>query len=535
VEDHQGQFVEDEEAALRREARLVSMKTQLLSLALVVAGLAGGAEVTPLHKLSREELEARLAGDARAVQLQREGLLAVIGFTASQTNLFPRTRPAESRLLRREEKEIVWSTWQRFLDYLVALDSIGRYHASYYRLKGLTREDAFLTGYAAFLAQYRAALEFIERAENHAELDKILNEPVPELGLPAGTYAKVKFRFLNVGRATEFAACAALLPMFSGDRQPALRAAIRADSSRLWELGRGTGEVLTAKNALQIVQDAGQSAWLPVQAGVSEWMGDTKMHRVGRSLVSARQIEQLLPRLEPGDVLLERREWYLSNIGLPGFWPHAALFIGTPEERRGYFTDAETRAWLARQGAGTGDLDALLRSRYPTQYLHSLAPQEGGPRARVLEAISEGVSFTTLEHSAACDSLAVLRPRLSKREKAQALLRAFHFAGRPYDFNFDFATDAELVCTELVYKAYEPAADMRGLSLPLIEMLGRKVTPANEIVKQFDAQWGRPEQQFDLVLFLDGHERKGRAVEASLTEFRQSWRRPKWHVLAQGR
>lgn len=152
---------------------------------------------------------------------------------------------------------------------------------------------------------------------------------------------------------------------------------------------------------------------------------------------------------------------------------------------------------------------------------------------RVIEAISEGVSFTTLEHSADCDSLVVLRPKSVKPEKAQALLRAFHYAGRPYDFNFDFATDSELVCTELVCKSYEPAAGFQGLTFPLTEMLGRKVTPANDFVKQFDAQCGTPEQQFDLVIFLDGQERRRNAVEASLAEFRESWKRPKWHVLVE--
>jgi hypothetical protein len=71
------------------------------------------------------------------------------------------------------------------------------------------------------------------------------------------------------------------------------------------------------------------------------------------------------------------------------------------------------------------------------------------------------------------------------------------------------------------------------LNLPLVEMLGRKVTPANEIAKQFDTQHGTPDQQCDLVLFLDGHERTGSAVEASLAGFRGSWQRPKWHVLVQ--
>jgi hypothetical protein len=126
-----------------------------------------------------------------------------------------------------------------------------------------------------------------------------------------------------------------------------------------------------------------------------------------------------------------------------------------------------------------------------------------------------------------------LRPRLSKAEKAQAIVRAFHYTGRPYDFNFDFATDAELVCTELVYKSYEPANGFTGLKFALTEMLGRKLLPANEIARQFDTQQGTPEQQLDLVIFLDGQERQRTAVEGTLPGFRSSWQRPKWHVITQ--
>jgi len=250
-------------------------------------------------------------------------------------------------------------------------------------------------------------------------------------------------------------------------------------------------------------------------------------------LISQAQIKQLQQKLLPGDVLLERREWYMSNIGLPGFWSHAALYLGTPEERRAFFADADTQAWVKKLGEPGGDLEALLQTRYPKAYEASIKPQEEHHAVRVMEAISEGVSFTTLEHSADCDSLVVLRPKLSKAEKAEALLRAFHYAGRPYDFNFDFATDSELVCTELVYKAYESAAGFRGLTFPLVEMLGRKVTPANQIARQFDAQCETAEEQFELVIFLDGQERRAKAVEASLATFRESWRRPKWHVLVQ--
>lgn len=513
----------------------MSMTKKLTSTTAVLfaGGVLSCAEMKPVHKLTSAELEARLQGDARATQVQRQGLRAVVSYLETRPDVFPEERPKESRLLRREEKEVVWHTWQRLLDHLVALDSVEQYHAQFHRLKGAAKEDSFLIGYAAMLAKYRAAMEFIERAERNLELDKVLNDPVPELGLPAGTYGRLKFKYLNIAIATDFAAREVLLKTFPGDRQPELRKAIRWDADYLWRAGKGRGQVLTAKNALKVVQDGAQSLWLPIQQGVSEWMGDTKVYRPGHSLISQAQIKQLQPKLLPGDVLLERREWYMSNIGLPGFWSHAALYLGTPEERRAFFDDAETRTWVKQQGEPGGDLETLLRARLAKAYEQSVKSQEQGHAVRVIEAISEGVSFTTLEHSADCDSLAVLRPRLPKREKAQALLRAFHYAGRPYDFNFDFATDSELVCTELIYKAYEPAADFRGLTFPLVEMLGRKVTPANEIAKQFDSHFGNSDQQFDLVIFLDGQERQRKAVEAPLTEFRKSWQRPKWHVLIQ--
>jgi hypothetical protein len=509
------------------------MKTHLIVVTCAAAAVAQGAAVKSIDQLPRAELHARLSSDTKVVLVQRAGLQSVAAYLDTRDDLFPRTRPAESRLLSREERETVWMTWQRFVDHLAALDSAERYHARFLRLKREAREDSFLIGYAAFLAQYRAALDFIDRTSNNPDLDRILNDPVPELGLPGDTFAKFKFRFLNAGLATGFAAREVMMKTFPGDRQPELRAAIQADAAMIWQAGKGRGELLTARNALKVIQNAADTVWLPAQAGVAEWMGDTKVYRVERSLVTPEQVRQLQPRLQPGDVLLERREWYLSNIGLPGFWPHAALYIGTAAERRAFFADEETRAWVLREGEASGALEDLLSARYPAVHAKSQRAQGKGRLPRVIEAMSEGVVLTTLEHSADCDSLAVLRPRLPKPEKARALLRAFHYTGRPYDFNFDFATDSELVCTELVYKAYEPAAGFRGLQFPLVEMLGRKVTPANELVKQFDARFATAEQQFDLVVFLDGQERRKAAVDASLDEFRKSWRRPKWHVMVQ--
>jgi hypothetical protein len=59
---------------------------------------------------------------------------------------------------------------------------------------------------------------------------------------------------------------------------------------------------------------------------------------------------------------------------------------------------------------------------------------------------------------------------------------------------------------------------------------GRPVLPANELVRQVAAAAGTAAQQLDLVLFLDGDERLGGVIEASVEAFRASWRRPKWRL-----
>lgn len=448
----------------------------------------------------------------------------------TRQDLFADKRHFEPRVLSREQKEAVWNTWKAFLDYTVALEATAGFHRDFFLLRRPTQDESFLVRCAALYAQHRWALAFITRADNDPGMDTFLNEPVPELGLPKGTYAQLKLRHLNAVHAAHFTALAAYLRTVGDGVSPSLRAVVREDEAEILRGAVGRTELLTAKNALEVIKQAGGSLWLPVQSGIAEWMGDTKVRRKNESLITEPQTQTLRPRLQPGDVLITRRNWYLSNIGLPGFWPHAALYLGTPAERRTFFGDT-LGGWLQAQG-GVKDFESLLKARYPAAHATSEAPFHGHP-VRVVEAQSEGVTFTSLEHAVEADALVVLRPKLSPVDKAIAIARAFHYAGRPYDFNFDFATDAELVCTELVYKSYEPATGFAGLKLPLVEVLGRKTLPANEIVRHFDEHFGTPTQQFDFVLFLDGDERGRRAVEATLDAFRATWKRPKWHVLSQ--
>lgn len=505
------------------------MRAIAFALLLLAATMTVEAQRPELAKLSGNERAASQKSDGAAVLVYRTGLRGIVAYAGTRRELFPAAAQKEPLPLTPEQRAEVRMLWRSFLDYQLALESVRTFHADYHELPRSAERDSFLVMYAAFLAEYRNALDLIERADRNPGYQVLLNDAIPDLGVDSGTWSRLKFRFLNVAIASEFAAFDAVRHLYDGG-DARLLAAIDEDRKAIYEAGEGTGPLLTAKNAVQIVKDAGGESWLPVQTGVATWMGDTRVYREGAALISRELIASIQPALRPGDVMFERREWYLSNIGLPGFWTHVALYIGTPDERRAMFNEPETREWVKSQGEPSGELERLLAARHPDAWKRSGTREHGDPR-RVLEAIGEGVSFTSLEHSAAADSLGVLRPRLTVRDRAIAIVRAFGYVGRPYDFEFDFVSDDKLVCSELVYKAYEPGESMKGLNLELHEIAGHRVMPPTEIVSQWSREATSGKSQFDFVLFLDGTERGRTATRATEAALRESWKRPKWHIV----
>ena len=486
----------------------------------------------PAVVFSKTPYASTFYDDTETVQNTRKAMHDILIYVKAEPEVFPPHKLSEKRLTTREQRVVIWQTWQTFLDRLLVLDEIGqRYETFYDKLDNKSEKpEAYRIRYAAFLAQYRYAMEYIALMENDPAMHTMLNEAVAELGLRKDRYKDLKFRFLNIIKGMEFAQLDARYHLYDNDEASSLSKGIEEDREAIWKKGSGDGPKATAENAIKIIQDTSFNMLFPIQKEVSEWMGDVKILRVKRSLINKAQIKEIQSLLQPGDILLERREWYLSNVGLPGYWPHAALYVGTPEERTAYFKDSTVADHDAKYN---GNFDAYLKQRFAKAYEHSLLPQEYGYSPRVIEAISEGVSFTTLEHSVSADAVVILRPRLSKSDVAIAIERAFYYSGRPYDFNFDFLTDAELVCTELVYKAYEPKQNYVGLTFPLQEIVGRKVTTANDMAQMFDEEYGKSKQQLDFIAFYDGYEWQDRAIKSDLNAFRESWKRSKWFIWVQ--
>jgi hypothetical protein len=233
------------------------------------------------------------------------------------------------------------------------------------------------------------------------------------------------------------------------------------------------------------------------QAMVSTWIGDFRLkdRPRHRGLISPSQVDELRQLLQPGDILLERRNWFLSNAFLPGFWPHAAMYLGTPRELQ--------------------ELGMIDDPRVAAHWNEFLGHDAAGHSYAVIEAISEGVVFTSLEHSVGeADAVAVLRPRVPAEQRRMAIIRAFSHLGKPYDFQFDFFSSHQLVCSELVYRAY---AGM--LEFPLARILGRRTLPVNTFVEVYADSRDRENCPLELVQFLDMDESRGCAIPASEQTF----------------
>ena len=492
-----------------------------------------------VKNIAISDLENQINQDVELVKYCRDGMADILVYMDSLPALFSEGKQEEKVLFTQEQRREMRQIWSNFLGYYMYLDHVADGYSGYEdipyndsvsnkKFKEL-KKRAFKVYRAAFTAQYRYSMEFFAKANRNKQSDKILNDEDSDLGLSKDSYADVKYEFLNVKAATKFAAIETINRLWAKDSLLWLDQSgndpVEKDVERIWELGKGKGELMTLKNAVTIVKRKSKAAILPTQTEISEWMGDTRVYRKGQSLISPEQISQIRRELEPGDILLERREWYLSNIGLPGYWSHAALFIGSSEERAKFFADYEVKQWLIAQGIDSGDFEKLLKQKWPQAYkASSVLWHEHSPA--VIEAISDGVVFTSIEYSAAADSVAVLRPKLSKVEKAKAIVHAFGLSGRPYDFSFDFQRDSALVCTELVYKAYEGR-----LQFEIPKVMGHFVLPANDFAKQFAEAHLTESQQFEFVVFVDGNEYEKSAKFSDVEVFKESWKRPKWHIL----
>ncbi|HEX2477365.1 MAG TPA: YiiX/YebB-like N1pC/P60 family cysteine hydrolase [Lacipirellulaceae bacterium] len=179
--------------------------------------------------------------------------------------------------------------------------------------------------------------------------------------------------------------------------------------------------------------------------------------------------------LRPGDVLVVRKEFAASNYFLPGYWPHAALFLGTVDDLRqlGLSDDVHAGPRLSQLAAATPSTAVLHHDE-------TNAWSAGRPHPCVLEAIKDGVRIRSVNSALNSDSVVLIRPLMEPADIAHALSHGLMHEGKPYDFDFDFCYSHRLVCTEVVYRAYEGVA---GAQFDLRRHVGRFALAAGDLLR----------------------------------------------------
>ena len=178
--------------------------------------------------------------------------------------------------------------------------------------------------------------------------------------------------------------------------------------------------------------------------------------------VTTKIINQIRDKLPPGDIFVTRHDDAMSNFFLPGFWPHAALYMGPL----------------------SGQKDSGILNHRD----HS---------ADVLEAKKDGVKLRKIEETLAVDSFVILRPKVSTEELQQALEKALTHEGKQYDFAFDFRKAERLCCTEVVYRAFH---GIGRWNLKLIKQSGHLALPAEELIRQ-----GLQKELIDVAMIFGVH------------------------------
>lgn len=392
------------------------------------------------------------------IESSRDTLLAAAPVMPKRTNLLQEISDAEAAQERGyyhpDEDERLREVYAQYLEVRTALRGVvARIEPWVDMGKRLEREDqlrVFIVGFTAACFLVRSGLFMIGMAEGRRVVRRKLDEAEPRFGIPRKSFTEVyrlqssvrrmwKFheawQFYDRNRAeihdlhddSELGEIVTLLaaeePFMETRRREYWKHRIRYRLHSFRRRHRTTFE----QTMFQLFEFGGRT--------VAELRDPTAGFRKLPKRAAGSPCEAALSLLKPGDIIVTRHRDALSNLFLPGFWPHAALFVG-------------------KLGNGQG---------------------------QVVEAKKDGVKLRQLTETLSVDAFLILRAKLGQPVRDCAAERALTHVGKLYDFAFDFSQANRLACTALVYRSWHGQA---GITFQLGEQAGRMCLSAEDLITQ---------------------------------------------------
>lgn len=471
-------------------------------------------EKSPLLELNKSQLNSALTDDMHIVIYLDKRFASILNQEITQTlnnQLDPNDANTKNKLLE---------FWASYSDLLIELDLLKERYRTFYQLPDTPpdnlRARAFLNGYTSRLMQNHYTIN-LSNLEIHPTVLTYLNEQHPDYKLPKNSLNNTLSQLAYADNHLKLNGGLAYYKIVPTSSSPLVNLITHYQANINNSLK--SYSIQTVKRPLRFLEKTSTDSWSPIQKNIAENI--SYIRATNRDyLITPDIIKKHTEKLQPGDILLQRREWHATNIGIPGYWTHLALYIGAPEKLDEHFKNIPE--------LNNSTFTQHIKQKYPRQYKAFIKKDTKNNPMSVIESKRPGVIFESLEDSANADALAILRiPHLSKSEQFHSIINAIKHYGKPYDYKFDFTTDNALVCSELVYKSFSNVHEF-----PIKPQLfnGKLLIMPNELAQAY-AQQTKNTPLFEFVLFLDGHEDSHTVAVKSAEEFSTTWTRPKWYNI----
>ena len=249
----------------------------------------------------------------------------------------------------------------------------------------------FLLGYSAACVLVRIDRLLLFKVADHSIIQRKLNEAFPEYRIPRKQYTRIFSAFVDNMNVL------ALYDAMKYRRKHRKELILLSTDPVVGFLARQLRELETSldpskrnylKGAWRFVSHKwrrrGVVSAQNVMASVMEGVGRVASEIVEKTnkKVTEDVLESIAVFLQPGDVIITRHAKALTNLFMPGFWPHAAFYVGQQERR--------------------------------------------DPEMCVLEARKDGVLFRPLHDTLSVDAFVVLRPNLNAESIGKAIDESLH-------------------------------------------------------------------------------------------------------------
>ncbi|MFH0905924.1 MAG: YiiX/YebB-like N1pC/P60 family cysteine hydrolase [archaeon] len=430
-----------------------------------------------------------------------------------------------AKIISFDDKQIITNYWTSFLKNYYELEELHKEYDSFYENNFETKDElyqkSFMIYYLTFTTNYYSQIKMYTIVKNNLLLSTILNEPIKSKNISTNEYYKLKQKITKSSQ---------LLKSITGDNylnlidekintkelietKNVLKNNFSINNKLLKE-----NLILFIYNPFELIEKKTILNWNLFMSAYTNFTMKISSFDTSFNILS-NDVLEIKEKLEPGDIILERRNGRITNLFIPGFWTHAAIYVGTMQELNSYFNGITI---------DDNNFEEYIKLNYPIVYEDLTINKEKGYNKTVIESYNKYVQLKPIELSASADYFSVLRPKLSKKDKLYALISAFDYYGMPYDYDFDFVTDDKIICTELVYKAYRETNNKKGLSFELELFANRLVLTANNFAKRFAQDFNTNKEEFEFVIYINGkRDINGNLIPATTDEFKQSYLRKK--------